>query len=79
MTGTGNPKDITKTLIKEINNSAMSCDLVERISRTVDDITYDMLVFEKYYMRNGRVSLSVCVVGKDETILLMLLVPVPED
>ena len=71
MTGTGNAWEIANILIAEVQNSAVSCQLVDRISRTLDDITYDLLVFEKYYMRSSnRASLSVCVIGQNGQVIV---------
>jgi hypothetical protein len=71
MTGTGNAWEIANILIAEVQNSAMSCQLVDRISRNLGKITYDLLVFEKYYMRSSnRASLSVCVIGHGAEVLV---------
>ncbi len=71
MTGTGNAWEIANILIAEVQNSAMSCQLVDRVSRNLGEITYDLLVFEKYYMRSSnRASLSVCVIGRGAEVLV---------
>ena len=71
MTGTGNPKDITEALINEIVNSAMSCELVERISRTLDNWTYDLLVFEKFYLLQWAYQ-SFCVCDRIRAELFLV-------
>jgi hypothetical protein len=71
MKGTGDAQEIANVLISGVQNSAMSCQLVDRISRSLDDFTYDLLVFEKYYMRSSnRASLSVCVIGRGAEVIV---------
>ncbi len=71
MKGTGNASEIVSLIINEVQNSAMSAELVDRIKRRFNDISYDLLVFEKYYMRSSnRASLSVCVIGQGGDIIV---------
>ena len=71
MTGTGDAREIANTLIGEVQNSAMSCQLVDRVGRELDGLTYELLVFEKYYMRSSnRASLSIVVIGRGEDVFV---------
>lgn len=64
MIGNGNASEIAQMLTNEIQNSAMSCELVDSNSRVIGDISYYLMVFDKYYMRNSsRASLTVSVIG----------------
>jgi hypothetical protein len=69
MTGKGNAGEIAGILQTEIQNSAMSCELVDSTTRTVGDTAFYLMVFDKYYMRNSsRASLSVTVLGHGDTV-----------
>lgn len=64
MIGNGNASEIAQILSNEIQNSAMSCELVDSSSRVIGDMAYYLMVFDKYYMRNSsRASLTVSVIG----------------
>lgn len=69
MTGRGNAEEIAGMLSKEIQDSAMSCELVDSSSRRIGEISYYLMVFDKYYMRNSsRASLSVSVIGYGDMV-----------
>lgn len=69
MVGKGNAAEIAQVLMGEIQNSAMSCQLVDSISRMIGDISYYLMVFDKYYMRNSsRASLTVSVIGTGDIV-----------
>ena len=64
MTGAGEVSAIADMLQREITESAMSCELVERADRFAPEMKAILLVFDKYYMRtDNRTSLSVMVSG----------------
>jgi hypothetical protein len=69
MSGIGNGNQIADMLSDEIQNSAMSCQLVDRTSRRIGDLSYCLMVFDKYFMRNSsRASLTVSVLGSGDTV-----------
>ena len=64
MTGSGEVTDIAGMLAREIQGSAMSCELVDSIVRDIGPNKLYLMVFEKYYMRSdNRASLTVAVSG----------------
>lgn len=69
MTGTGNASEIATILVEEIQNSAMSCELVDSTKRVVGGTSFYLMVFDKYYMRNSsRASLTVSVIGDGDRV-----------
>ena len=64
--GTGTVGGVSRLLQERIPESGISCTLVERVSRRFSGGTAELLVFEKYYMRNSsRASLSVLISGPE--------------
>lgn len=64
MMGQGDAATITRLLADEILRSAMSCELIDSRHHELGGTTCDLLVFDKYYMRNSsRASLTVNVIG----------------
>jgi hypothetical protein len=71
LTGRGSTTEIAATLIQEIQNSAMSCELVESIFHDFGETSIYLLVFEKYFMRNSsRASLTVSVIGHQNQVVV---------
>ncbi len=69
MTGRGIANQVADILLNEIQNSAMSCQLVDSNRRIIGEISYSLMVFDKYYMRNSsRASLSVSVIGYGDMV-----------
>lgn len=69
MTGKGSAEQIAALLSKEVLSSGMSCELVDRIHRTVGDSEFYVMVFEKYYWRaSNRASLTVAISGAGESV-----------
>lgn len=69
MTGRGNAYQVAEILLNEIQNSAMSCQLVDSNSRMIGALSYSLMVFDKYYMRNSsRASLTVSVIGDHDMV-----------
>jgi flavodoxin len=65
MRGTGNVEEIAKELVDRIQESGMSCQLVDSSKRDHNIL----LIFEKYYMRaKNRASLSVMLTKTDSYI-----------
>lgn len=65
MRGTGNLEEIAKELVDKIQESGMSCELVDSSKRDHNIL----LVFEKYYMRaKNRASLSIMLTKNDRYI-----------
>lgn len=62
MQGRGNGEDMANLIIREMESSTMSTQLVDSITRKTGDLSMYILVFEKYYMRSSnRASLTVVV------------------
>jgi hypothetical protein len=69
MTGRGNALDVANILTDGIQNSGMSCELVDRVSRVFGETSFYLMVFDKYFMRNSsRASLTVSVIGNGDEI-----------
>lgn len=69
MYGKDNVNNLANMLSSEIQNSAMSCSLIDSVMRTVGDVFVYVMVFEKYYMRSSnRASLTVTVIGDSENV-----------
>ncbi len=71
MHGSGNASQIAELLAEEIQNSAMSCELIHSTSRLVNGVWMYVMVFEKYYFRSSnRASLTVALsVYNDELVV----------
>jgi len=64
MSGSGTPEGIADTIIEGVTSSGASCELVDRIDRSLENGKVILLVFEKYYMRSSnRASLTVMITG----------------
>lgn len=62
MQGKGNAGDIAELIVREMESSGMSTQLVDSINRRIGDLNMYIMVFEKYYMRSSnRASLTVVV------------------
>jgi hypothetical protein len=60
---------VVQKIIIEMQQSALSCELVNKTSHHLGDVDIAFLTFEKYYLRNSsRTSLSVLVVGEANAI-----------
>ena len=60
MQGKGNGNDIANLIAREMENSGISTQLVDTITRQTGDLSMYIMVFEKYYMRSSnRASLTV--------------------
>lgn len=71
LTGRGSAVEIAAMLTQEIQNSAMSCELVESIFHDFSETSVTLIVFEKYYMRNSsRASLTVSVIGHQDQVIV---------
>lgn len=69
MTGRGDAGQIANILTDGIQNSAMSCELVDSMYRVVGGTSFYLMVFDKYFMRNSsRASLTVSVIGSGEEV-----------
>lgn len=69
MQGKGNHEDIREILINEVQNSGLSVELLETVTRHLGEVTAHILVFEKYYMRSSnRASLSVILTAEKDLI-----------
>ena len=69
LSGTGNADDIARIISHEMQNSALSCELVDMVTRSLDGMQVYVMVFEKYYMRaSNRASLTVVVSGKNGNV-----------
>ena len=67
----GNFSDFFQTLSKDIEYDAFSMNLVEHSSHSFDNVRIEVMVYDKYFMRNGnRASLSVTLVSKDDDIFV---------
>ncbi len=64
MHGNGDFQKIVDKLISELEDSAYSCQLVDRLAKNIGTTRTEFLVFEKYFIRtSSRASLSVLVTG----------------
>jgi hypothetical protein len=71
MSGKANAREVADYIQNEIVASAMSCELVDSILREFQGVTIQLLVFEKYYMRNSsRASLTVSVIGQGDMVVV---------
>lgn len=69
MRGQGNIRQIAECLTRDIENSGLSCTVVDSVSRTVGLESVIVIVFEKYYMRSSnRASLTVLLTSQDGNI-----------
>lgn len=69
MTGRGDAAAVAALLSEEIQNSGVSCELVDSVGRTIGQAAVYVMVFEKYYMRAGnRASLTVVVSGEGDQV-----------
>ncbi len=69
MTGTGSADHIAELLTYEIQNSGLSCELVDSIYRSAGNAGIYVMVFEKYYWRaSNRASLTVVVSGEGDSV-----------
>ncbi len=70
MRGGGSVSSVSSIIISGMQDSGISCELVDRADRHFTDGTRaTMLVFEKYYWRaSNRASLSVMISGKDGNV-----------
>lgn len=68
---TGDFNSIVHYLEEEISDSGMSMNLVDQSNITFGETSVQVLVYDKYYMRNGnRASLSVTIVGNKQDIFI---------
>lgn len=71
MVGKGSPAQIADLLLREIQSSDMSCELVDSVHRTTGDTAFYLMVFDKYYWRaSNRASLTVAVSGAGNTVFV---------
>jgi hypothetical protein len=71
LTGRGSASEIAAMLSEEIQGSAMSCELVDSVSRELGETSFHLLVFDKYFMRNSsRASLTVSVIGRQGQVIV---------
>ena len=69
MTGCGYVQQTVSLITREMQQSAVSCQLVGSTSRLCADTQIHVLVFEKYYWRtSNRASLTVVVSGEDGNV-----------
>jgi len=62
MSGSGDIHTLANLICHELNESALSCELVDSVDRTVGDTRIMIMVFEKYYMRSSNyASLTVVI------------------
>lgn len=66
MRGSGDLSKVEFQLTEYIQNSAISCELIDQVSHTVGTAEVRMYVFEKYYMRSSnRASLTVMLLADE--------------
>lgn len=71
MQGKGNGEEIVHFIIEEMSRSGMTVELIDSVTRQVNDATIYIMVFEKYYMRSSnRASLTVVVTSRNNDILV---------
>lgn len=69
--GKGNAASIANILSNEIQNSALSCSIIDSVTRTAGETVFYVMVFEKYYMRaSNRASLTVVVTGNGDDVVV---------
>lgn len=69
MRGGGSVSSAVSIIQDGVEQSGISCELVDRADRYHGDVRSTLLVFEKYYWRAGnRASLSVLVSGTDGNV-----------
>ncbi len=67
--GRGSVDETVNLLKREIQNSGLSCTLVDSVERNTGSATLYVMVFEKYYMRtSNRASLTVVVSGENDFV-----------
>lgn len=68
LSGNGSINAIAAQIQHELQNSALSCTLVDAKSRSIGTAKICTMVFEKYYMRaSNRASLTVVLAGEAGT------------
>ncbi len=71
MQGKGNAGDIAELIVREMESSGMSTQLVDSITRKIGDLNMQIMVFEKYFMRSSnRASLTVVVTERNQEIIV---------
>ena len=71
MQGKGNGEEIVYIIKEEMSRSGMTVELIDSVTRQVNDATIYIMVFEKYYMRSSnRASLTVVVTSRNGDILV---------
>ncbi len=69
--GSGDVQKIKSTIIDKVTNQGISNELIYEIERGSLESPVYLLVFEKYYFRNGsRTSLTVLISKNEETIIV---------
>jgi len=69
MKGKGSMDGVVQKLAEDIQNSGVSCTMVDSVDHLFDDTRVVVMVFEKYYWRaNNRASLTVVVAGTNGEI-----------
>ncbi|WP_057762085.1 DUF6054 family protein [Cytobacillus praedii] len=67
----GEFEKVVKRLETDIGNSGISMNLVDESNYTIGTTKIAVLVYDKYFMRNGnRASLSLTVVGDSSNIFI---------
>lgn len=71
MQGKGNGNDMANLIVTEMENSGMSTQLVDSITRKTGDVSQYIMIFEKYYMRSSnRASLTVVLTEMDHNLMV---------
>ena len=69
MYGQGTANSIANIIHQGMQRSALSCELVDSVSRTVGDTNIIVLVFDKYYMRtSNRASLTAVITENNNQV-----------
>ena len=70
MAGAGSVIETAEYIKKEmLERGGISPELKDEVSHIQDGVGIDLIVFERYYMRNGSyASLSVAITGDDEAV-----------
>lgn len=70
MSGAGSVVDTAEYIKREmLQRGGISPELKDEVRHVQDGVGIDMMVFERYYMRNGDyTSLSVAVTGDEEAV-----------
>ena len=67
--GNGNINETAQLLISGVQESGITCELIDSAERRIGDRKAVLLVFEKYYMRSSnRASLSVMLTENEGTV-----------